>query len=119
MHTILGLRQHVKLTGLSYEGFDDDANTLRHVHALFQMHVHSRRVVDFDYAPYEGHHCLESHARYFTNRNLVPHDRPQRFLDGVDPEGILQRLQPASLIHSTDNVVEYCRREVEDDGSFR
>ncbi|KAF5309066.1 hypothetical protein D9611_015091 [Ephemerocybe angulata] len=92
---IRNLRQHVKT-----------------VHDAFAQHARDREVDQIEFIPYEGHQSLEVHSRYFTDRALVPYEKNQAFLPGVDPFDVLRKLQPDEFIHAADNVVEYCVRAV-------
>lgn len=112
------MRQHVKICGLGYDAFDRDAAVLNSIHTMFRHHIHDRTVNPIDFVPYEGKACIQSHARYFTDRDLVPHEMHHQYVKGVDPHNILRDIQPSSFIHGPDNVVEYCRREERSNGSF-
>lgn len=70
--TLRNLRQQVKVTGLGYAGFEQDAAALQSVHAFFADHIHDRKVNSIDFTPYEGTATLEARARYFTDRDLIP-----------------------------------------------
>jgi hypothetical protein len=78
------------------------------LHDAFKEHVGPAKVHPFSTIPYEGHVCIESHARYFTDRDLVPYEKNEPFLKGVDPNNVLRSIQPESFIHAQDNRVEYC-----------
>lgn len=73
-------------------------------------------VMPIDYLPYEGHSCIETHARYWTDRHLVPHEQNEAFAPMVDPLGSLATIQPSTFIHGPDNIVEYCVKNVDADG---
>jgi hypothetical protein len=66
---------------------------------------------------YEGDLALDFHARYFTDRELVPHEKHIPFDQLVDPAHILEDLRGAGFIHSADNHVEYCVRRNKEDGT--
>ncbi|KAH6869295.1 hypothetical protein BKA70DRAFT_1452051 [Coprinopsis sp. MPI-PUGE-AT-0042] len=102
------LRQHVKITGLGDASFDQAASALQKVHSEFQEHLPENVVEPFQFTPYEGYQCIESHARYFTDRALVPYESNNSFLPYVDPRETLTKAQPDSFIHAMDNQVEYC-----------
>jgi hypothetical protein len=72
-----------------------------------------------DVLPYEGHPCIEAHARYFTDRNLVPFEKDLPFQPFVDPNNVLGTLKPDVFIHGPDNRVEYRRRTKERIGCTR
>ncbi|KAH6880230.1 hypothetical protein BKA70DRAFT_1447514 [Coprinopsis sp. MPI-PUGE-AT-0042] len=113
------LRQHVKVTGLGNASFDQTAVTLERIHSEFQEHLPENVVDPFQFTPYEGYQCIESHARYFTDRALVPYESNNSFLPYVDPRETLARAQPDSFIHALDNQVEYCSVSLDDKGSRR
>ncbi|KAF6747794.1 hypothetical protein DFP72DRAFT_821263, partial [Ephemerocybe angulata] len=109
---IRNLRQHVKVTGLGSDDFAAYIDKLHEVHEMFVEHVKDRFVVPFDFLPHEGHESVESHSRYFTDRFLVPYEKNQPFLPGVDPHHVLRKIQPDDFIHGQDNIVEYCVRNM-------
>jgi hypothetical protein len=108
------LRQHVKLTGLGNPIFDEGVSALDRIHSVFQEHLPENDVEAFQFLPYEGYPCIESHARYFTDRALVPYEANNPFLPYVDPRDTLANAQPDSFIHAVDNQVEYCAATMED-----
>ncbi|KAJ3537350.1 hypothetical protein NMY22_g5627 [Coprinellus aureogranulatus] len=67
-----------------------------------------------EFLPYEGNQSIEAHARYFTDRHLVPYEKSQPFFEGVDPAGTLKDLQPQQFIHAPDNYVEYLTRTADE-----
>ncbi|KAF5340765.1 hypothetical protein D9611_007529 [Ephemerocybe angulata] len=109
---IRNLRQHVKVTGFGSSEYDAYMDKLQTVHDAFAQHARDREVDQIEFIPYEGHQSLEVHSRYFTDRALVPYEKNQAFLPGVDPFDVLRKLQPDEFIHAADNVVEYCVRAV-------
>lgn len=91
----------------------DNVNTI--VQA-FEKHVGEDKARKWSVLPFESHTSFEAHARYFTDRDLVPFEKNQPFLDGVDPERILRTLQPDTFIHAADNRVEYCVETTSESG---
>lgn len=67
----------------------------------------------FNFIPYEGNQCIEAHARYFTDRNLIPFEKNIPFQPHVDPHNILTDLKPDVFIQGPDNRVDYIRRTVD------
>ncbi|KAF6763379.1 hypothetical protein DFP72DRAFT_1060541 [Ephemerocybe angulata] len=116
---IRNLKQHVKITSLGSSNFDAASEKLDAVHALYTKHVGSRTVLPLAFTPYEGHRCVESHARYFTDRNLVPYVKNERFARMIDPNNVLASIQPDVFVHGPDNQVEYCRALCVDEGKPR
>ncbi|KAH6902998.1 hypothetical protein BKA70DRAFT_1228161 [Coprinopsis sp. MPI-PUGE-AT-0042] len=113
------LRQHVKITGLGQDEFQEAKSKLDELHRMFEHALDGNEVLPFDFLPYEGHPCVESHARYFTDRSVVPYEANNTFLPNVDPQQTLSNAQPESFIHAIDNQVEYCVVNIEADGSSR
>ncbi|KAH6871664.1 hypothetical protein BKA70DRAFT_1450892 [Coprinopsis sp. MPI-PUGE-AT-0042] len=112
------LRQHVKITGLSQAKFDESMTQLDEIHSLFQQFLPGHTVLPLDFIPYEGHRSLDSHARYFTDRALVPYETNNNFLPFVDPHHVLVNAKPDSFIHAIDNQVEYCLMNVDEEGDI-
>jgi hypothetical protein len=117
--SIRNLRQQIKVTALGHPAFNDDILALRELRNGIQDHVGSHAVGELDFLPYEGYPCLEAHARYFTDRNLVPYDKNIPFPQLLDPNRVLSDLQPPSFIRAPDNCVEYCKESMARDGSLR
>ncbi|TEB19404.1 hypothetical protein FA13DRAFT_1604234, partial [Coprinellus micaceus] len=107
---IRSLRQHAKITGFGSADFETDYAKIEAIHGLFVQSATGRTVVPIQYLPYEGHLCIESHARYYTDRASAPFEKNLPFGPNVDPSHILSSIQPEELFHGPDNVVEYCRR---------
>lgn len=116
---IRNLRQHVKVTGLGIPEFDDALDTIEGIAKAFRIHVPTQTVTPIDCVPYEGDPSLEAHARYFTDRNLVPFAKNTPFGPDVDAHGVLEAIQPDIFIHGPDNYVEYCRAFTAEDGTKR
>lgn len=119
INQIRNLRQHVKVTALGLKSAERGWTILDAVRTKYQDHLKTRVVLPFNFLPYEGYSCIEAHARYFTDRHLVPYDKNIPFFDGVDPQGTLQQLQPPELVHAPDNYVEYLSKHRESDGKYR
>ncbi|RXW11778.1 hypothetical protein EST38_g14077 [Candolleomyces aberdarensis] len=118
-HNMLKLKQYVKVTGYGEANFNDASSHILKLLATFQRHVAPAEVHDFRTIPFEGHPCLESHARYFSDRDTVPHERNESFLPGVDPYNVLRNIQPDCFIHAEDNRVEYCLQQTGENGVKR
>ncbi|KAH6879339.1 hypothetical protein BKA70DRAFT_1127310, partial [Coprinopsis sp. MPI-PUGE-AT-0042] len=108
------LRQHVKLTGLSEDTFDNATRAISEMHAWFQEAIPNGTLNPIDFVPFEGHLAIEAHARYFTDRSLVPYECNAPFMPFVDPNRTLQNAQIDCLLHASDNQVEYCVVEQSD-----
>jgi hypothetical protein len=59
--------------------------------------------------------AIDFNARYFTKRKDAPHESNRPFLEGVDPQGVLEKLRKHDVIHGPDNQVEYIKL-LENDG---
>ncbi|KAJ2916278.1 hypothetical protein MD484_g4136, partial [Candolleomyces efflorescens] len=117
--SIRNLRQYVKITSLGAAGLDDAYGKLQDVQKQLQAQCKEERVIPLNFLPYEGYPCIETHARYFTDRNLVPFEKNIPFHESVDPNNILKNLKPELFIHGPDNRVDYIRRSEDKNGCAR
>ncbi|RXW14061.1 hypothetical protein EST38_g11793 [Candolleomyces aberdarensis] len=115
---VRNLRQQVKVTGGGQLSFNAALDKVMSLFETFKQHVGASKVLPYDNIPFEGERTLESHARYFTDRDLVPYEKNESFLPGVDPHQVLRRIQPDSFIHAQDNRVEYCTEELSASGAI-
>ncbi|RXW12634.1 hypothetical protein EST38_g13218 [Candolleomyces aberdarensis] len=95
---VRNLHQQIKITALGTPAFNSDMRTLQQLRKNFQQHVGGHDVGQLEFLPYKGYPCMEAHACYFTNRNLVPYDKNILFPHLVDPHRVLSDLQPACFI---------------------
>ncbi|KAF6740915.1 hypothetical protein DFP72DRAFT_1027664 [Ephemerocybe angulata] len=103
------LRQHVKVTALGLDAFDQAMANLLQIHGMFSSFVGSAEAVQpLDFLPYEGNPSIDSHARYFTDRHLSPYEKNEPLSHWIDPERALTAIQPPTFIHGPDNIVDYC-----------
>ncbi|KAH6904779.1 hypothetical protein BKA70DRAFT_1431676 [Coprinopsis sp. MPI-PUGE-AT-0042] len=109
---IVGLRQHVCVTGLGAEWFKKALEQVEKVHNLFKASLPANTLYQMEFPFYEGYQALEAHTRYFTDRSAMPMARNQPFQPLVDPDGTLRALQPQNLLHAQENEVDYVRRMV-------
>lgn len=117
---IRNLRQYVQVTGLGLPEFDSAVDKIRQIQDLYESSNAAYTVKDVEFTAYEGNKTIEAHARYFTDRYLMPAEKSIPFSRLVDPNGALAKLKPDSFIHGPDNVVEYCKLvEPRDDGKHR
>ncbi|KAJ2914813.1 hypothetical protein MD484_g5618, partial [Candolleomyces efflorescens] len=110
------LRQHVKITTFGVE--DGTAQQIAKLRELIQDHT-GADVQEMEFLPYEGHPCFEAHARYFTDRNLIPYEKSTPFPSNVDPHHILSNLRPDLFVRGPDNCVEYCKETVDARGNIK
>ena len=72
-----------------------------------------------EFLPYEGYPCVEAHARYFTNRNLIPYEKSVPFPSNIDLNHILSNLRPDLFVRGPDNCVEYFKEVKDAKGKMR
>lgn len=116
IRTIRGLRQHVRLTGFDDAVFAQSCNKIHELGRIFGQSLPAGSLIPIELSVYEGHKAFDAHARYFTDRSAAPEERNLPFAHYVDPHDFLRRIQPQSLFHGPDNVVEYCQRVLGEDG---
>ncbi|KAJ2912061.1 hypothetical protein MD484_g8352, partial [Candolleomyces efflorescens] len=81
---IRNLRQHVKITAFGSHYLLEALAHLSDVQSKLRVHVKGDVSGGMEFLPYEGSPCLESHARYFTDRRLVPYEKSQGFPRNID-----------------------------------
>lgn len=114
------MRQYVQVTGLGLPEFDQAIEKVQQIQEAYQTFNPAYSVNDIQFTQYEGNQTLEAHARYFTDRYLLPNEKNIPFSRLVDPEDVLTKLQPDAFIHGPDNEVEYCKLvELGKDGAHR
>jgi hypothetical protein len=104
---VRNLRQYIKVTVFGDELFEKDIARIQEIVRAFEVHVGEGKMNEWTVLPHKGHRSFESHARYFTDHDLVPFEKNLPFGEGVDPDHILRNLQGDSFIHAADNQVEY------------
>jgi hypothetical protein len=117
--SIRNLRQFVKLTALGSQPFQEAYKQIEKIRKRLQAQVGEEHVQPINFVPYEGNACIEAHARYFTDRNLVPFERSQPFNVHVDPFKVLSNTRPDIFIHGPDNKVDYVGRTTDRNGCIR
>jgi hypothetical protein len=113
------MRQQVKISGLDIPEFDAAWDTVTQAVDLLKQHVQPETLQTLEFLPYEGQRSVEAHARYFTDRALVPYEKNIPFGRAVDPLNLMADIQPPQFLHGTDNHVEYCKRVTKEDGTQR
>jgi hypothetical protein len=111
------LRQFIKITAFGSPAFQEAYNQIERIRQ--QLQRNGKDVVPLNFVPYEGSTCIEAHARYFTDRNLVPFEKSQPFNDYVDPFNVLANLKPDIFIHGADNKVDYLNRTTDRNGCIK
>ncbi|KAJ2913812.1 hypothetical protein MD484_g6607, partial [Candolleomyces efflorescens] len=111
------MRQFVKLTAFGSQTFQEAHDRIESIRQ--ELQTNGKNVVPLKFLPYEGSTCIEAHARYFTDRNLVPFEKSQPFSAFVDPFSVLADLRPDVFIHGADNKVDYLKRTADRKGCTR
>jgi hypothetical protein len=101
------IKQGVTLTGLSTGGFEKAASICTDIYAKMSGYFPEDKMNHWENATYEGHSATNFSARYFTSRADAKHEANLPFLEGVDPDGVLEKLRRQDLIHGPDNQVPY------------
>ncbi|KAK7019817.1 hypothetical protein VNI00_017906 [Paramarasmius palmivorus] len=115
--SVKALQQRVLLTGLNTSTFTDALEGLAIMNNVLRLNVRDDNpkplavVVD-------GFTALDISNRYFTSRRFAQEDEHIPFSTDIDPNGILEGLRGHSMVHTSDNVVEYYQR-VEANGVHR
>lgn len=65
----------------------------------------------FNFGRYEGHPCIDLHARYLTERRYVPGEPTIPFTKDVDPHQILEEARGGKFVRVRDNVVQYMAKQ--------
>lgn len=110
------LRQYVRLTGAGSEVFQHNEPCLHAVEGLFLGVAGDEGLEGITHALYEGDLAIDAHARYLTERRLVPSLRHIPFPVEIDPHHALEDARDIHFIRTPDNVVEYRSREEDPDG---
>lgn len=113
------LRQFVRLTGLGSESFPSGARIFDDVRQRFAELEGVVGVEEFSFGRYEGHACVDLHARYLTERRLASGQCTVPFTPDVDPNHALEEARGTKYVRLADNVVQYSRKVVEEDGVVR
>lgn len=102
------LRQGIMLTGLHSEEFRRNIDNLELVQVMFNGSLPPNMLRDWQPA-YEGNNLvIDMHNRVFMKRSLAPNRQRAEFGHGVDPDGLLDRMQrDGKFIHTAENTVEY------------
>ncbi|KAJ2919911.1 hypothetical protein MD484_g399, partial [Candolleomyces efflorescens] len=118
-NSIRNLRQYVKITSFGSETFQEAHDQIERLRKRLQTQTVDEQVLPINFVPHEGSPCIEAHARYFTDRNLVPYEKRQPFGEFVDPFHVLADMKPDSFIHGQDNKVDYLERTTDRIGCVR
>jgi hypothetical protein len=109
------MKQRARVTGLSTDAFSKAVSVLEEVYAKMSACFPPKSTHPWQETLYEGHMAIDFNARYFTKRKDAPHESNRPFLEGVDPQGVLEKLRKHDVIHGPDNQVEYIKL-LENDG---
>ncbi|KAH6880582.1 hypothetical protein BKA70DRAFT_1447161 [Coprinopsis sp. MPI-PUGE-AT-0042] len=116
---VRNMRQHVSLTGLGNTDFDAQCSKFKDLAAAFSSVISTHDLVPYRPSVYEGAVSIDAHTRYFSDRQHVPNEVNVVFPHHVDPQDRLSSLQPQSLLHWEENIVEYAIRSPAINGEFR
>ncbi|KAK7021065.1 hypothetical protein VNI00_017554 [Paramarasmius palmivorus] len=103
------LQQRIVLTGLDTPTFNEALDGLARVELNLRLNLR-------DYNPQyhvgnRGNQAkLHLSNRYFTSKRFAEEMEPIAFPTEIDPKGILNSIQNDSLVHTTENSVEYYER---------
>jgi hypothetical protein len=101
------IKQAVTLTGLSTAAFDRASSVCEEIYRKMSNSFPDGQINHWQNAAYEGHLATNFTARYFTSRKDAKHEANLSFLEGVDPDGVLEALRRHDLIHGPDNQVTF------------
>lgn len=104
------LRQSITITGLGCRAFEDAATVFHDTYHAISSTFTRGKMLDWQCGIYEGHAALTFNARYFTLRRHAPNERTLPWGEGVDPQGLLEKLRGQNMIHGPDNKVAYRHR---------
>ncbi|KAJ6489528.1 hypothetical protein C8R47DRAFT_1215341 [Mycena vitilis] len=114
---VLNTSQQIGLTGLSCASFDQAVNELQRVDALFARYFQAG--VQGARRAHDESIVLNASNRFLTALADEPGALHIKFQDGVDPMGRLGKFIGSEIVHTEDNVVNYFKREKDDDtGKF-
>ncbi|KAJ3503405.1 hypothetical protein NMY22_g18259 [Coprinellus aureogranulatus] len=113
------LRQFVRLTGRNSHEFQENESRLHDIEHMFLRAVAENELEGFNQAMYEGDFALDAHARYLTERRLVPSLPHIPFTADIDPLQVLDDARDIHFVRTADNVVEYRVRREDPDGTVR
>ncbi|KAF6751251.1 hypothetical protein DFP72DRAFT_1071453 [Ephemerocybe angulata] len=112
------LRQFVRLTGLGSHGFRAQEEVVSSVLGQFEGSPEVSALDDMNFGQYEGHSCLDLHARYLTERRYAPGLPHIPFTPDIDPDHVLEELRDTKFIRIEDNIVQYSRKVDDGNGPF-
>ncbi|KAF6759632.1 hypothetical protein DFP72DRAFT_1063976 [Ephemerocybe angulata] len=112
------VRQFVRCSGLGSHAFAGQRVIFEQVYAAFVANPCVEQLDDFEFGLYEGHKCVDLHARHLTERRYVPSLPHIPFTPDIDPNHALEIARDTMFIRVEDNVVQYSKKIYEDDGSY-
>ncbi|KAK7019415.1 hypothetical protein VNI00_018070 [Paramarasmius palmivorus] len=115
--SVKALQQRILLTGLNTPSFADALEGLAVMDNVLRLNVREDSVKPLA-SVVDGFTALDISNRYFTSRRFAQEDDHLPFSSDVDPNGILEGLRGHSMVHTSDNVVEYYHR-VETNSGYR
>ncbi|KAK7019645.1 hypothetical protein VNI00_018030 [Paramarasmius palmivorus] len=103
------LRQRVLLTGLNTATFSHALEGLARVDNILRLNIRDDAPPRIT-ALVQGYPALEITNRYFTSKRMASEEDHLSFANDIDPNGILEQLRGDSLVHTSDNAVQYFQR---------
>jgi hypothetical protein len=113
------MRQAVTLTGLGSESFEAALKGVEKVYMAFFNHLPDGHLLPLEGTTWNDVPTIEAYCRYFTHRLSSPFIQEEPIPLNIDPEGVLQSLCDGEYTYTSDNVVDYKARIVQDNGTIR
>ncbi|KAK0464105.1 hypothetical protein IW261DRAFT_1575314 [Armillaria novae-zelandiae] len=113
------LSQSVMLTGLGCPAFDEAIATLQEIRLTGEREFKNGMLDKWTPSTYRGFPAFTVSNRYFRTAKEGGQYEAITFDKDVDPVGILQRLAKTDVAHTEDNVVQYFKANVDDEGKRR
>ncbi|KAF7326541.1 hypothetical protein MVEN_02607200 [Mycena venus] len=103
------LSQHIEISGLRTETFEDCMRKLTYVREKFGQQVAGVPMANLIVREGSNGSCFSATNHIFSRRSDVPTEQDNEFQDGVDSIGRLAKLKGTELIHAPENIVKYYR----------
>ncbi|KAK0460871.1 hypothetical protein IW261DRAFT_1317333, partial [Armillaria novae-zelandiae] len=113
------LLQSVMLTGLGCPAFDEVIATLQEIRLTGEREFKNGMLDKWTPLMYRGFPVFMVSNRYFRTAKEGSQYEVITFDKDIDPVGILQRLAKTDMAHTEDNVVQYFKANVNDEGKRR
>ncbi|KAJ6449306.1 hypothetical protein C8R47DRAFT_1084762 [Mycena vitilis] len=104
------LSQQVEICGLDTAIFEEAMAKIIALHDLFGEYLTGVEVKPIADGPFSTNNAFGASNRVFSLKSDIPTEQDNRFQDGVDPLGRLEKLKSPDLIHAPDNIVQYFKK---------